>query len=614
MALAGGRSLKAQVASGATLRAQVGAQVEDAPTTAPSRVTRNASSTVTAENQPATSRFKITGIVVDATTGAPVRKCLLTLSNAVSAPGRRRQRNAETGEPTLADDSGRFEIIAPSAGAWRLTVSARGYRTQAFDEHDGFSSSIVLTEAEPSMKIAFRLTPASRIDGYILDEAGEPVRMGFLSLAYLPPATPDRQHPRPQDRGRQTTDDRGYYRFDGLAAGDYTVSVQAQPWYATTAHRAGMGGSPGESTAPDPLDVVYPVEWYPGTTDFASATPITLHGGERRQANMRLLPVQGFHLHAAAETPTDAGEEVKPLRAPRVSYVTQVLPDGTVSNANVSIAFNGDGAFDIAGLAPGTYQLHLQGSGESGSIATVQIGAGSAHTLDLSQASRATDVAVKFAPSNGETADGDSNLQVNFLNLATQQSTSARRQDGGRSFPLNRNGQVASPSNADPVSMLRASLQPGTYEVSLSGGRDVHLTGIEVPVATASGATAVGRNVTLAGGAPVLVLHTASGRAQVTGFVRVGDKPVQGAMVLLVPSTLGDPQGLPITRRDQSNTDGSFDLLNVLPGTYILVAIDHGWDVNWSDPATLRGYLLYGTPLDLSVPHDVKETIEAVAP
>lgn len=69
-----------------------------------------------------------------------------------------------------------------------------------------------------------------------------------------------------------------------------------------------------------------------------------------------------------------------------------------------------------------------------------------------------------------------------------------------------------------------------------------------------------------------------------------------------------------VTRRDQSKTDGSFDITNVLPGAYLLVAIDHGWDVNWSDPATLRRYLMQGLPLDRRGGGDRRETIQPQPP
>jgi hypothetical protein len=36
-------------------------------------------------------------------------------------------------------------------------------------------------------------------------------------------------------------------------------------------------------------------------------------------------------------------------------------------------------------------------------------------------------------------------------------------------------------------------------------------------------------------------------------------------------------------RRDQSDLDGTFSLHGVIPGTYTVVAIDNGWDLDWCD-------------------------------
>ena len=74
--------------------------------------------------------------------------------------------------------------------------------------------------------------------------------------------------------------------------------------------------------------------------------------------------------------------------------------------------------------------------------------------------------------------------------------------------------------------------------------------------------------------------------------MRVGDKATAGALVLLVPSTVDAPGSITEIRRDQSNTDGSFEMDDVIPGQYILVAIEHGWQMNWNNVATLRVYLI----------------------
>ena len=85
-------------------------------------------------------------------------------------------------------------------------------------------------------------------------------------------------------------------------------------------------------------------------------------------------------------------------------------------------------------------------------------------------------------------------------------------------------------------------------------------------------------------------------------------------MVLLVPAGLDNPGSFTAVVRDQTNTDGSFELPNVIPGQYILIVIEHGWNVNWSDPSTLRRYLMQGVPLDVRVAANIKQDVDAQAP
>jgi hypothetical protein len=43
-------------------------------------------------------------------------------------------------------------------------------------------------------------------------------------------------------------------------------------------------------------------------------------------------------------------------------------------------------------------------------------------------------------------------------------------------------------------------------------------------------------------------------------------------------------------RRDQSDMDGTFSLLQVFPGTYNVIAIEDGWDLDWGKPEVLALY------------------------
>ncbi len=53
---------------------------------------------------------------------------------------------------------------------------------------------------------------------------------------------------------------------------------------------------------------------------------------------------------------------------------------------------------------------------------------------------------------------------------------------------------------------------------------------------------------------------------------------------------------LPRYRRDQSDSEGTFTLRNVLPGRYTVVALQ-SWEVEWSDPDVMKKYLQGGEPI-----------------
>ena len=55
------------------------------------------------------------------------------------------------------------------------------------------------------------------------------------------------------------------------------------------------------------------------------------------------------------------------------------------------------------------------------------------------------------------------------------------------------------------------------------------------------------------------------------------------------------------SRRDQSDSDGTFTLANILPGKYVLMAIENGWDLEWMNPSVLKPYRERGITLPLAV-------------
>jgi hypothetical protein len=75
-------------------------------------------------------------------------------------------------------------------------------------------------------------------------------------------------------------------------------------------------------------------------------------------------------------------------------------------------------------------------------------------------------------------------------------------------------------------------------------------------------------------------------------------KAFAGAMVVLVPKNPESERDL--FRRDQSDLDGTFSLHGVIPGFYTLIAIENGWDLDWSQPGVIAAYRKHGRAIQVA--------------
>ena len=68
-------------------------------------------------------------------------------------------------------------------------------------------------------------------------------------------------------------------------------------------------------------------------------------------------------------------------------------------------------------------------------------------------------------------------------------------------------------------------------------------------------------------------------------------------MVLLLPQDLAHAPSL--TRRDQSDSDGTFSLTNVVPGHYTLLALPVDENLEYANAQVMQRYLASGKTLNV---------------
>ena len=510
--------------------------------------------------------YRISGVVVDAVNGVPVAHAEVSISEGTD----------ET--KTTAGDDGRFVFQGLEAGKYPLFATAQGYVRQGYNQHGGFQTAIAVGSELDSEHVIFRLHRQVIITGRVSDEHGEAVRQAQVML-FNTESTSGR-HAR-FVQAQMQTDDLGEYRFGRLQAGKYYLAVVARPWYAQTGFsylpepdkNSFRSRNRGPSRDPS-LDVVYPITFYPGVTEEQAAGELNLTAGAKVEANVQLQAVPAVHVRV---TNLPAGENAIQIGANEKLFGTMEMGLGFAST-QIS-----PGEYEVAGLPPGDVKLIVnQGGSQGSSSRTIRANVSEGDTLDGAGTGATANVSGRVIFPAGDTSPA--RVRVSLVSEDTQGPSATLDKDGRFSFP--------------PV-------QEGTYKVfvNLPGG-DEYVGGVY-----ATGAKASGREITIAGAGDVqLNITMGRGVGQVTGVAKVDGKPTGNVMVLLMPETGQNLQE--DYRLDQSDSDGTFALGGILPGRYSLVAIEDGWDLEWTNGTVLKPYLTKGQTLQISANDQKKVVVE----
>ncbi|WP_109485544.1 carboxypeptidase regulatory-like domain-containing protein [Occallatibacter savannae] len=500
----------------------------------------------TAQAQPpapaaATGQFRIAGILSNAATGEPVRRALV---QAMDATG-------HTAGTSTTDADGHFLLPHLPAAKYQLTASKRGFRTASYDEHDEFATSIVTGPDQDTTHLDYKLMPNAVLHGVVTSDDGEPVAGASVMLF----KRSKRDGQKIERAGGAQTDDTGEYEIGDLASGEYMLAVSAEPWYAVHSGAAAKKNSA--------LDVVYPVTFFDSTTDERAATPIELAGGMRQEINISMHAVPSLHISIPAPERADGSVVVPQLQ--RIAF-------GTVIDTQSSGDFFGGAqgrTLELGGVAPGRYELAM---GEPQRVMDVDLSANQQIDADAGAAASAVKGVVRMIAGSA---------------LPEEMTLTLNRLDGGA-------GQAQFATEARAGRFTFMPVPPGDYEVLATAGDKA------LPVvATAVGLKQqAGNTLTLREGGPALTITVSAADTRIDGFAKKDGKGIAGVMMVLLPR---DPaQWKSLTRRDQSDSDGSFAFRDVAPGAYTAVAIQDGWPLDWASYPVMQRYLRAGTNVTVS--------------
>jgi len=500
--------------------------------------------------------YRIAGTVVSKTDGHLLANARVTISDT---------KNLQKVEFVITSEDGKYEFKGLPPGKYSLTGRKRGFIPSAYDAHEQFSTAIVTGAGLDTEHLELKLAPDAVVAGKVLDEAGEPVRGARVTVYYDDHGEGISQiHP---FRGAQT-DDLGVYEITPLRPGTYFLSVSAKPWYAVhpfseAANSEAKGRTDAGQTFDRSLDVAYPLTYYADVTEADSAQPILIRGGERLQIDVHMNPLPALRL--TFRVPGDGSG-----RYPNPRIEQSAL--GGATNAEVdSVRMVSPGIWEMTGIPAGRYNIRTEGA----------TGGGQLNGVDLSKDGEEVDTS---------RAEALSNIRVH-VDLPGEGSVPKELAVGLRSGSRPLAGLSAIDSKGDAEI---DNVPAGSYEWVVTNSRKRY----SIAHVAAEGAEVSGHVLVLTpGSSPSVSLTLAAGNVDVQGIAKKAGKGFAGAMVVLVPDNPKENRNL--FRRDQSDLDGTFSLPSVIPGSYTVLAIENGWELNWSEPEVIAAYMKRGRKIEV---------------
>ena len=166
--------------------------------------------------------YTIAGIVKN-DSGRPAKRVRVAVAS---------EESRENQTAVLTGEDGRFRFDGLAAGKYQLTAEPPAGGRQPYGTRSlssGFGTAVAAGPEFHSDNLVFQLIAPGAIGGRVLDAEGEPAENVLVQLFAIRMLRGKRSV---LYWGSRRTDDRGEYRFGGIADGAYYLAASGQPWYA----------------------------------------------------------------------------------------------------------------------------------------------------------------------------------------------------------------------------------------------------------------------------------------------------------------------------------------------------------------------------------------------
>lgn len=484
-----------------------------------------------------TKLAKLTGKVIHAQNGQPLRKVNLTL---VRTGGTQNRDPAAT----TSDPEGKFTFDRVVPGSYRLMAMRPGFVNAAYGSNSGIwgggGATITLTEKQ-EMDVEFKLVPQGVITGRVVDEDGEPLQN--VQVMAMRATRMARRRPSPGGGGQ--TNDLGEFRLFSLAAGRYYVMAQRPRGMF------GWGGATNASRSGGP-EMEYTATYFPGVFDPASASVIEVKpGAEVSGIQIALRKSEAFRVKGRVLS-AGTGEP----RNMRVFLSKRNDSGGMFWMGGSSAMVRPDGSFELSGVHAGSYTLHaarMDGRMQLTGRANLDV------TADM------TDVTVQL---------NEPIVITGTVRIEGQEKPDFK---SGHLTLRPSEGMSYGPGGADA-----AVKDDGTFKLENVGHDKYFVTALGFPEETYVRTVRLGDrevtselDLTTAPTALAMEVILSPKAAVVEGIVRRKEQPLQGAMVTLVPDP-PVPSKSHLTKVATTDQNGGYSLKGVAPGNYRAFAWSEG--------------------------------------